>query len=191
MARCNSILDRRAWLAAAGSALLAGCLKAPLPVISQVPDFELVDQDGRPFRSAEKLRDRVWVADFFFTTCNGPCPRMSALMRRVQDATAGFDNVRLVSFTVDPKTDTPEVLQAYGRRFRQNPARWYLLTGDPETLRHLASRVFFLGGMGPEHGTRFALVDRRMRLRSYYETTDSSCVDQVVADIRRLRREIL
>ncbi|MCX7604258.1 MAG: SCO family protein [Bryobacteraceae bacterium] len=184
-------MDRRAWLAAASSALLAGCLKAPLPEINQVPDFELVDQDGRPFRSADRLRGRIWVADFFFTTCNGPCPRMSALMRRVQDATAEFDNVRLVSFTVDPKTDTPAVLKEYGRRFRQNPERWFLLTGDPETLRHLAARVFFLGGMGPEHGTRFALVDRKMRLRGYYETTDSSCVGQVVGDIRRLRREIL
>jgi len=184
-------MDRRAWLAAAGGGILSGCLKAPLPEINQVPDFELVDQDGRPFRSGEQLRGRIWVADFFFTTCNGPCPRMSALMRRVQDATAAFDDVRLVSFTVDPKTDTPAVLKEYGKRFRQNPQRWFLLTGDPETLRRLGADVFYLGGMGPEHGTRFALVDRKMRLRAYYETTDSSCVEQVVADIRKLRREIL
>jgi len=184
-------MDRRAWLAAASGAVLSGCLKAPLPEINQVPDFELVDQDGRPFRSAEQLRGKVWVADFFFTTCNGPCPRMSALMRRVQDATAAFDDVRLVSFTVDPRTDTPTVLKEYGKRFRQNPQRWVLLTGDPETLRKLGADVFYLGGMGPEHGTRFALVDRKMRLRAYYETTDSSCVEQVTADIRKLRREIL
>lgn len=183
-------MDRRAWLAASGAACLTGCLRSGLPEINRVPEFGLVDQDGRPFRSAEKLRDKVWVADFFFTTCNGPCPRMSALMFRVQEAVAGFDDVRLVSFTVDPKNDTPEVLRAYGRRFRQNPARWFLLTGDPETLRRLGAEVFYLGGMGPEHGTRFALVDRKMRLRSYYETTDSSCVEQVTADIRKLRREV-
>ncbi|GIU79875.1 MAG: lipoprotein [Bryobacteraceae bacterium] len=184
-------MNRRAWLAASSAALLSGCIRSGLPEINTVPDFELIDQDGQPFRSAEKLKDKIWVADFFFTTCNGPCPRMSALMYRVQEAAAGFDDVRLVSFTVDPKTDTPEVLRAYGRRFKQNPARWSLLTGDPETLRRLGAEVFYLGGMGPEHGTRFALVDRRMRLRSYYETTDTSCVDNVIADIRKLRRELL
>lgn len=184
-------MNRRAWLAAASGSLLTGCLKAPLPEINRVPDFELIDQDGRPFRSAGKLHGMVWVADFFFTTCNGPCPRMSALMRRVQDATASLADVRLVSFTVDPKTDTPAVLKEYGRRFRQDPQRWFLLTGDPETLRRLAAEVFYLGGMGPEHGTRFALVDRKMRLRGYYETADSSCVERVTADIGRLRREIL
>ncbi len=184
-------MDRRAWLAALSGGVLSGCLRTGLPVINQVPDFELIDQDGQTFRSAEKLKDKVWVADFFFTTCNGPCPRMSALMFRVQEAVTGYDDVRLVSFTVDPKNDTPEVLRAYGRRFRQNPARWFLLTGDPETLRRLGAEVFYLGGMGPEHGTRFALVDRKGRLRAYYETTDSSCVEQVAADIRKLRRELL
>lgn len=184
-------MNRRAWLAASSGALLTGCLRSGLPVINEVPPFELIDQDGRPFRSAERLKDKIWVADFFFTTCNGPCPRMSALMFRVQEATLGFPEVFLVSFTVDPKTDTPEVLRAYGRRFRQDPTRWFLLTGDPETLRRLGAEVFYLGGMGPEHGTRFALVDRKSRLRSYYETTQPSCVDDVVADIRKLRRELL
>jgi protein SCO1/2 len=184
-------MDRRAWLAASSAALLSACLRSGLPVINQVPDFELIDQDGRPFRSAVELKDKIWVADFFFTTCNGPCPRMSALMHRVQEATFGFDDVRLVSFTVDPKTDTPAVLRAYGQRFKRISGRWFLLTGDPETLRKLGAEVFYLGGMGPEHGTRFALVDRKMRLRSYYETTDSSCVEDVTADIRKLRRELL
>lgn len=183
-------MNRRIWLASAAGLVLGACLKSGLPEIGQVPEFELVDQDGRQFSSARDLKGRIWVADFFFTTCNGPCPRMTALMRKVQDATRQWPSVRLVSFTVDPAGDTPDKLKEYGRRFRQDPSRWYFLTGPAETLGRLSGDTFHLGGLGPVHGTRFALVDAKGRIRAYYETSDSSCVDQVVEDIRKLQREV-
>src|SRR5579871_6239691 len=97
-------------------ALLAGCAAhAGLPSYAVVPDFTLTDQNGAPFQSAAKLNDVVWVADFIFTNCGGPCPRMSSQMHQVQTALADVPNIRLVSFTVDPERDTPAVLAAYSR----------------------------------------------------------------------------
>lgn len=170
---------------------LSACLSSGLPDIAQVPPFTLTAQDGRAFHSSAELKDKVWVADFFFTTCNGPCPRMTALMKRVQEATKEFPDVQLVSFTVDPQTDTPAVLSEYAQRFKYNPARWHFLTGDPATLRAIGDDTFHLGGIGPEHGTRFALVDRKGRIRAYYETSDSSSIRQLVDDIRKVRKEVL
>ncbi|HAX41348.1 MAG TPA: SCO family protein, partial [Solibacterales bacterium] len=68
-----------------------------------------------------QLEGNVWVADFFFTTCNGPCPRMSVQMREVQQATLDLNDIRLLSFTIDPANDTPEVLTAYARRYKAIP----------------------------------------------------------------------
>lgn len=184
---CNS---RLAALCAA-SLFLTACLSSGLPEIGRVPQFTLTGEDGQRFQSAAELNGKVWVADFFFTTCNGPCPRMTALMRKVQDATAEFDDVQLVSFTVDPRNDTPEKLTEYARRFRYNPARWHFLTGSPAELELLSDDTFHLGGLGPEHGTRFAVVDRKGRIRAYYESSDSSAIRQLVEDIRKLRKEVL
>src|SRR6266850_6022052 len=88
--------------------VLSGCLaKQPtLPVYGQIPGFALTDETGRPF-DKKSLDGKVWVADFIFTTCTGPCPRMSSLMRQVQSLSP---DARLVSFTVDPDRDTPAVL---------------------------------------------------------------------------------
>ena len=170
---------------------LSACLSSGLPELGQVPPFSLTGQDGRPFQSATELQGKVWVADFIFTTCNGPCPRMTALMRKVQDATAEFEDVQLVSFTVDPANDTPEKLAEYARRFRYNPKRWPFLTGPPAELQRISYDTFHLGGLGPEHGTRFAVVDGKGRIRAYYETSDSSAIRQLVEDVRKLRKEVL
>ncbi|MBI4889214.1 MAG: SCO family protein [Acidobacteria bacterium] len=175
----------------AASLLLCGCLSSGLPEIGQVPAFTLTGEDGQPFQSNAELAGKIWVADFFFTTCNGPCPRMTALMKRVQEATREFPEVQLVSFTVDPKNDTPEKLREYAGRFRYDAARWHFLTGDPAELTKLSDSTFHLGGLGPEHGTRFALVDRKGRIRAYYETSDSAAIRQLVEDITKLRKEVL
>src|SRR6266576_6159106 len=98
--------------------VLSGCLakQPPLPVFGQIPGFALTDETGRPF-DKKSLDGKVWVADFIFTTCTGPCPRMSSMMRQVQQATSTIPEVRLVSFTVDPEHDTPEALKTYAARY--------------------------------------------------------------------------
>jgi protein SCO1/2 len=167
--------------------LLAGCQK-PLPVLYSVPAFELTDQNGRIFGSAQ-LTGHVWVADFVFTNCEATCPRMSSKMRSLQRDTPA--DVRLVSFSVDPERDTPPVLAAYAQRFSANPSRWSFLTGSKETLNTLDRDVFKLGTVGTEieHSTRFALVDRKGRIRAYYGLTERDPVDKIARDAKQLEKE--
>jgi protein SCO1 len=170
-------------------AILAGCAAhAGLPTYSTVPNFNLTDQTGEPFESAAKVRGKVWIADFIYTTCPGPCPRMSSQMHEVEKALAGENDVRLVSFTVDPEHDTPLVLAAYGQRFGATPGVWYFLTGSRDTLQHLCRDVFMLGNVDGtlEHSTRFVLVDRDSRVRGFYDTSEADSIPRVIADAKRL-----
>ncbi len=175
----------------AALAILTACSpRTPLEVYGQVPPFRLTDQNNQPFdRSA--LAGKVWVADFIYTTCTGPCPLMSNRMRRVQKEVAVFPDVRLVSFTVDPQRDTPAVLAEYARRYQAEPERWHFLTGDPAALHALGRDGFKLNSVDGSltHSIRFVLVDRKARIRGYYESMESDFMDRLVADIRRLVEE--
>lgn len=181
---------------AAGMAALVGLLltacarRPPLPILGQVPDFQLTSQSGRPFDS-RSLVGRVWVADFIYTTCPGPCPMMSSQMNRVQARAAGTAGVEMVSFTVDPAHDTPEVLAAYARHFKADPARWHFLTGSRPVLNDLGFNAFHLNAVDGslEHSTRFVLVDRRRRIRGYYLTSEDDFLARLLQDIARLQRE--
>ena len=144
--------------------LLAACAREkPLKVLGAVPEFQLVNQQGQRFERAA-LDGHVWVADFIYTTCQGPCPRMSSHMRALQKATDA--SVKLVSFTVDPDNDTPGVLAAYARRFSADESRWSFLTGDKATLNSLDYDAFKLGSIGAamDHSTRFVLIDKKLSL---------------------------
>jgi protein SCO1 len=180
------------WTVPALSALLlAGCSgKPPLLTYGIVPDFALTDQTGSGFSSAA-LANHVWVADFVYTNCPGPCPRMSSQMHQVQTALRGEDGVRFVSFTVDPARDTPAVLTAYAKHFLADPAKWYFLTGDTATLNHLSFDVFRLSAVDGtlEHSTRFALVDRRSRIRGFYSSFDKDAIPTLIADAKRLLKD--
>jgi protein SCO1/2 len=174
------------------SIALAGCRKeAPLPVYWQVPAFQLTAQSGQPFDS-KSLVGSIWVADFIFTTCPGACPRMSAQMRGVQAAVATMPDVKLVSFTVDPKNDTATVLAAYATRYRAEPGRWFFLTGDQAALETICRNGFKLGDVDGSlgHSTRFVLLDRRSRVRGFYSTSeDDSAMTKLLHDIRTLAGE--
>jgi len=178
----------RPLVAAALFLVLAGCGRhEALPVYGRVPAFVLTSQTGAAFDS-KTLDGKVWVADFFFTTCMGPCPRMSALMHSVQKRIADLPDVRLISFTVDPQHDTPPVLAAYAQRFRADPSRWYLLTGSPATLNTLDHDAFKMGNVDGTftHSTLFALVDRQGVIRGYYDTGEGQSLDPLIAAIRGL-----
>jgi protein SCO1/2 len=169
--------------------LLTGCAREkPLQVLGEIPDFQLVDQKGQTF-DRKALDGHVWVADFVYTTCQGPCPRMSSHMRTLQKATG--PDVRLVSFTVDPDNDTPPVLAAYAQRFSADTARWTFLTGEKETLNMLDHDAFKLGsiGAGMDHSTRFVLVDKLGRIRGYYGIAEGNPVDKIAKDAARLEKE--
>ena len=170
---------------------LVGCRKGPpLPVYWQVPAFQLTAQSGRPFDS-KSLEGEIWVADFIFTTCPGPCPRMSSQMRGVQSAVASMPDVKLVSFTVDPKNDTPAILAAYATRYRAEPGRWFFLTGDRAALESICRNGFKLGDVDGSlvHSTRFVLLDRHSRVRGFYSTSEDGGLPKLLHDIRTLEGE--
>jgi protein SCO1/2 len=169
--------------------LLTACShQAPLPVLGQVPDFTLTAQTGQPFQGSTLL-GHVWIADFIYTNCPGPCPLMTQRLKRVQQATGS--SIRLVSFTVDPARDTPAALTAYARRFGAKADRWTFLTGDPKTLNMLDRDAFKLGALDPsfDHSTRFVLVDARNRIRGYYGMGLENMVERISKDAQDLEKE--
>jgi len=163
---------------------------AALPVLYDVPEFHLTAQNGQPFNS-KILAGKVWVADFIYTTCPGPCPRMTSQMHEVQDAIGDLADVNLVSFTVDPAHDTPSVLAEYAKAHGAAPSRWYFLTGSLPALQTLDRDVFKLGDLNAslEHSTRFVLVDRQSRIRGYYDTSEPGAIPKIIEGIHALARE--
>jgi cytochrome oxidase Cu insertion factor (SCO1/SenC/PrrC family) len=170
---------------------LAACHRKPeLPEYGSVSQFTLTAQDGREFRS-QSLAGNIWVADFFFTHCLGPCPRMGGQMRKIEMAAKDLTNVRLVSFTVDPDRDTPAVLAEYSKRFQAETGRWFFLSGPQATLHRLCREDFKLGDVDGSlnHSTRFVLVDPRSRIRGFYDTSEQGSIDKLIADLKALAAE--
>lgn len=173
-----------------------------LPALGQVPEFSLVDSHGQAL-SHTQLAGGVWVADFIFTHCPGVCPVLSAQMAKVQHALdrEGGNQVRLVSFTVDPANDTPETLRAYAEHFGADPARWLFVTGQRDALHALIGQGFHLAVADrPEsentdgeglitHSDRFVLIDKDLRIRGYYHGTDPESVQKLLQDIKELGKE--
>ena len=146
-----------------------------LKVIGQAPSFSMIDQNGKPFSDAD-LKGTVWVADFVFTRCAGPCPTMMEKMAKIQEATAGAD-VRLVSFTVDPQNDTPEVLKEYGTKYNADESRWTLATGETGAIMELSRKMMIAVAPATddapiEHGTWLLLIDGQGRIRGNYSGQD-------------------
>jgi protein SCO1 len=182
----------RATLAACALLLFAAACapKNNLPDLGAVPDFRLTDSRGHPFLGTT-LRGNVWVADFIYTNCPGPCPRMTSIMHQVERKVALDEDVRLVSFSVDPDRDTPPVLAEYAHHFGGPTPHWFFLTGDRATTHTLAHDVFKVGDLigVMDHSTHFILVDKRSHIRGYYSTFDRDGVPKLLDDLRQLRKE--
>ncbi len=173
-----------------GATGLGGCdTRAPLPTLTQVEPFELVSDEGAPFGTAQ-LSGKVWVANFVFTTCPSVCPLLTTHMANLRAGLADTD-VRFVSFSVDPETDTPEVLRAYRTRMDATGEGWTFLTGAHETVRQAIEgqmRVMMgerAGGDIP-HSMHFILVDRTGHIRGFYNSSDREELARLTADARRL-----
>jgi protein SCO1/2 len=166
----------------------------PLGNYGSVPAFTLTNQDGKGFGSVD-LAGKIWIADFVFTSCPGPCPIISSRMSELQKPLHDTD-VHLVSFSVDPEKDTPPVLHEYADKLKAEPGRWDFLTGPTRSIYEISRDGFKLGisdGAGengtPIHSTRFILVDRRGAIRGYYDALSADGVTKVLADAHHLLRE--
>src|SRR5438067_170398 len=159
-----------------------------------VPEFMLINQDGKNFGSPD-LRGKIWIADFIYTTCPGPCPMISSRMSELQKPLEKTD-VHLVSFSVDPAKDTPQVLRSYAERLQAEPGRWDFLTGPQSTIYNLSRNGFKLAVSDgsdekgiPVHSTRMILVDRHGAIRGYYDAAEADAITKLVADTTHLLRE--
>ncbi len=162
----------------------------------EIPDFTLTGRDEKPVSRAQ-LEGKVWVADFFFTSCPGPCEKLTSRLARVHREVGDDDRVRLVSITGDPATDTPEVLRTYADRFHAND-RWLFLTGERSAIHSLAREGFKLpiadDPAAPgliTHSTRLVLIDQTGTVRGFYEgaADDETPVDELLTDLRALLKK--
>lgn len=169
-------------------------LLVQLPVLSTVPAFSFVDQSGAAF-SSDSLKGQVWVANFIFTRCPNICPKFTAKMGTLQDRSAAqLPALGLVSFTVDPEHDTPEVLAAYGEKHHADFKRWRFLRGErPELERVIRNGMLqpMDQGDGKDlntvvHGSYFALVDAQLQVRGVYRFSEPGSVDEVLRDAKLL-----
>ena len=168
---------------------------APLEKFAMVPNFQFTDQTGSPFGS-ENLKGKIWVSNFIFTRCKGPCPLISTRMADLNTKLNKIrDGVELVSFTVDPEYDTPAVLANYGELLGANPANWKFLTGPTTAIND-----FVVKGLlqplskepdgTPAHSQRFVLVDGEGWIRGFQNGDDPEVVQKLMVDIGELLREI-
>ncbi len=174
----------------------------PMEHFNTVPDFSFTTQNGQPF-GTEQTKGKIWLANFFFTTCPGPCLRMNHKAMEIQEALNGdHSDVRIVSFSINPEQDTPEVLKKYAERMKARPDHWYFLTGERSKIYDVAKRGFMLitmeapgeNGRPPEegqfiHSTKIALIDRQGVVRRYYDSESPEVVQHVLSDIGSLLRE--
>lgn len=161
------------------------------PVLAQLPPFSLVERNRKPM-DLDELKGSVWIADFIFTRCPGPCPLMSSHMSKLQDVFKEEASLRLVSISVDPEFDTPEVLSEYAERFQAKEGRWFFLTGEKDRIHVLAQSGFLVGDVQDVsvHSTRFILVDRKGRVRGYYDSQEDEDIQKLIHDTRLLLREV-
>ena len=160
----------------------------------KLPSFQLTNQNGQAFGSGQ-LAGKIWIADFIYTTCPGPCPMISSRMSELQKPLENSD-VHLVSFSVDPEKDTPAVLRDYAAKLQAQPGRWDFLTGSKSAIYKLSHDGFKLAvsdgsaeqGL-PIHSTRMVLVDRRGQIRGYYDAVEADAITNLVADTNHLLRE--
>ena len=168
-------------------------------VLGVLPEFTLTDQNGDAF-GLNELRGKVWIGTFIFTRCPATCPQQTAKMGNLQRSLSkheAWEDIRLVSFSVDPEHDTPLVLRRYAERFSADPRHWKFLTGDRSVIWNLSKEGFYLlvknaplESTGPIlHSQQLALVDRSGRLRGYYDALNPAEVGKLKRDLDRVVAE--
>ncbi len=160
-----------------------------------IAPFRFVDQDSMVVTN-DVFKNRIYVADFFFTSCRTICPIMKTQMLRVYKATVGMDDVLLLSHSIDPEYDTVALLHDFAERLGVTSNRWHFVTGVKDSIYKIAQTSYFATAMedrtepdGFIHSGAFLLIDRRGRIRGKYDGTKEEEVNKLITDIKKLRRE--
>ena len=161
-----------------------------LPEIGNIPQFEFTNSDGNTV-TLDNLKGKVWVADFIFTTCTMACPMMTGNMNIVHKKYKKNDNVRLVSISVYPEFDTPEVLKNYASQYDADTEKWLFLTGKEDAVKDIIRDGFKIGDYEDIifHSEKFALVDKKGIIRAYYNGMKSEDMKQLKKDINALLKQ--
>ncbi len=165
----------------------------------RIGHFSFLNQDGKTVTDQD-VRGKVYVVEYFFTTCGTICPQMNSQMQRVQKKFLGNPNFKILSFTVDPEIDTVAQIKKYATEHHAKAGQWQFLTGEKSKLYELARKSFFVlkpaetqnqgdGNSDFIHTNNFVLIDQKMRIRGYYDGTSAHEVDQLMNDIGSVMEE--
>ena len=160
-----------------------------------IADFSLINQNGKTI-TQENYKNKIYIADFFFTTCPTICPIMTDHMYQIQKEILDDDEVMLLSHSVTPKIDTVAQLKRYALKKGVNDKKWNLVTGDKKQIYELARKSYLAVksiGNGDEydmiHTENFMLIDKERRIRNYYDGTDPEAIKQLMKDLETLKKE--
>jgi protein SCO1/2 len=163
----------------------------------KIGDFSLINQNGKVI-TQEDYKDKIYVSDFFFTTCQTICPIMTYNMAKIQKEFSEDDSVMLLSHSVTPEIDSVAVLRDYADRKGVVDAKWNVTTGDKKHIYELARKSYFAvvdeGDGGDQdfiHTENFILVDKKRQIRGYYDGTQDEEMDRLITDIKTLQKEYL
>jgi protein SCO1/2 len=190
--------------------LAAACTdkkEVPLPIFGErevvgtdtvyhtIGDFKFVDQDSATVTN-ETFQDKIYVADFFFTSCRTICPIMKTQMLRVYDSIQNDPEVLLLSHSIDPEYDTVGLLHDYAERLGVKSSKWHFVTGNKDDIYKIAQTSYFATALedksepdGFIHSGAFLLIDKHKRIRGKYDGTKEEDVNRLMADILRLKEE--
>jgi protein SCO1/2 len=189
------------------SCAIAGCTvqEKPLPIFGEksivngdtvyhtIAPFSFRDQDSVEV-DIGTVKGKIYVADFFFTSCRTICPKMKAQMLRVYEATAQMDDVIILSHSIDPEYDNVTRLHEFAERLGVESKRWHFLTGKQDSIFKIAQTSYFATALadaaepdGYIHSGAFLLIDQERRIRGKYDGTEDADVNRLIADIKRLR----
>jgi len=177
--------------------IVPGFGKPVLPVLSYVPGFAFRDQEGKLITEKD-LAGKVYVAEYFFTTCKGICPKLNNNMKKIAADFAGEPGIRFCSYTVDPETDSVARMKWYADSIGADPQKWFFLTGRKDSLYHLARNGYLLDDPKNNainideqflHTQFLALVDKGGRVRKIYDGLKKEELDDLEKDIATLLKE--
>ncbi len=164
-------------------------------VYHTIAPFSFVDQDSVEITKTT-FKDKIYVADFFFTSCRTICPIMKSQMLRVYEVTKDMPDVLLLSHTIDPEYDTVALLHDFAERLEVESKKWHFVTGVKDSIYKIAQTSYFATAMedksepdGFIHSGAFLLIDKPGRIRGKYDGTKEEDVNRLIIDIKRLRQE--
>jgi protein SCO1/2 len=159
-------------------------------VIKEVPHFEFIERNGTSFGKADML-GKINIVNFFFTSCQGPCPFMNSKVAELYKKYSTTELVRFVSISVDPDRDSLTVLRKYARRFGAVDDRWLFLRGDIDQVQELTEKGFLLAGELPNfHSTKLVLVNPAGFITGYYNCYDQENLNLLTIHVREILRNL-